>query len=667
MLPNDPMSALNPLATVVPLIGGVGVDFVANTLTTFAPEEAIREVQAKGALSKDGCLPLLGMLDQMSMSRLEAHRGVLDLAKKVLLSRVSQLDKDRDAHKLELLLTASFPYLGIPELRQIPLLVMDTMHEVPAQFLKQLAEDTQVFKDLPPQVQQQVWEYDKNLLQADAVPVVMSYKLEAATVASALAMDRYLSKKSPESPSVSRKSIRKLSTAVQRLKQMVGTSLKIYSNIIELCVVKFRDSDAAYISLREASYCSLRFQVLMALHDENVRSIFERERCHELAWTLDSCLNSQQITDRHLDLLRRFFDQFSRPPTNMATHSQFHAKVSKRKRSGAEEDAESAGNMSGPQYEPNKVLGDASVLLRDPSVVYLLLSQLLEQLHQAVKDRCQPSSLPRVHLLVELLQLALSSRNMLREHAYYFAMADERVIHEFLPALTCCIVDQMILDKDQDTDQSTASVPQALSRFLPTMELARKAAQMLTLDLLRRDHLAMPAALLSSLAQLLQQPKLLPEIAPFAVSLARRVKQLVVPIQQPAPSNPTHPILGITHRETSTRSRVHPGSRFWTSAVDAFLVPCLDAHNQVHDELLRVLHHAKGNMPVAKLAMYIDALAASCEKVRKRQHRRVEAFGEQQQGGEVKLSDSVRAIYGSMLKLQGLPSSTAFAIKALLR
>ena len=52
---------------------------------------------------------------------------------------------------------------------------------------------THTHTPLPHQVQRQVWEFDKNLLQADALPTVGQYKYEVATIMRAMAMDEFLS------------------------------------------------------------------------------------------------------------------------------------------------------------------------------------------------------------------------------------------------------------------------------------------------------------------------------------------------------------------------------------------------------------------------------------------------------------------------------------------
>lgn len=84
--------------------------------------------------------------------RCEAHQYVLAGAKAQLVARLAVLP----THHLVTALHACFPYVRIPALREIPLAVLARLHPVPAAYLKQLAEDTDLFGELPLNVQQQV-------------------------------------------------------------------------------------------------------------------------------------------------------------------------------------------------------------------------------------------------------------------------------------------------------------------------------------------------------------------------------------------------------------------------------------------------------------------------------------------------------------------------------
>ena len=63
-----------------------------------------------------------------------------------------------------------------------PVCTPTMVEQVPPVFLKQLTGDKSIFRELPAKVQRQVWEFDKNLLQQDALPPVGQYKYEVATI-----------------------------------------------------------------------------------------------------------------------------------------------------------------------------------------------------------------------------------------------------------------------------------------------------------------------------------------------------------------------------------------------------------------------------------------------------------------------------------------------------
>ncbi len=84
--------------------------------------------------------------------RAESHRYALSEARSALLARVPRLPPEA----LLALLEASFAFVGIPELRAVPLAVLDSLHPVPATFLKQLSTDQELFHELPRGVQRQV-------------------------------------------------------------------------------------------------------------------------------------------------------------------------------------------------------------------------------------------------------------------------------------------------------------------------------------------------------------------------------------------------------------------------------------------------------------------------------------------------------------------------------
>ena len=63
------------------------------------------------------------------------------------------------------------------------------------------------------------------------------------------------------------------SAALKRLTSMAGRSLAIYNGLADLCRARLRDSESPYCGVKEASYCTLRSQLIMALHDNGISEI----------------------------------------------------------------------------------------------------------------------------------------------------------------------------------------------------------------------------------------------------------------------------------------------------------------------------------------------------------------------------------------------------------
>eukprot|EP00884_Botryococcus_braunii_P001341 jgi/Botrbrau1/11207/Bobra.0075s0003.1 len=135
-----------------PLVGEVGQDEVHQMFVSLDPLKAILSVQSRAGLKNPKAKPLLGLLDALHVPRLDSHTFVMNGAKDQLLARLAALDADH----LVSLLDASFPYIGVPDLREIPLRVLGLLHPVPSIYLKQLASDTELFEELPLTVKQQV-------------------------------------------------------------------------------------------------------------------------------------------------------------------------------------------------------------------------------------------------------------------------------------------------------------------------------------------------------------------------------------------------------------------------------------------------------------------------------------------------------------------------------
>ena len=301
------------------LVGGEGADFVAAELGR-NPDvaDAIKRIQDQGALKTAGidresdAEPLLGLLGQLGMTRAEVYRHTLDDALKELRDRIEAMPQGT----LLSLLDASFPYIGIEELKAIPLAALEHLKPVPSSYLKQISRNVELFRQLPVEVQRQCWELRGELLRRHTAPALTAYAEETATTMRNLDQDLalapldvnegfavYIPGTAPSSteggqkghapkphvPGLPRASLRRASASVQRLKRVVGDSKKLYLGVVINCRVHFAEHG-------DVGACSLRSQLLMSLHDDEKTGLCGVDRCHRLAWLADAC-----VRDRCLD------------------------------------------------------------------------------------------------------------------------------------------------------------------------------------------------------------------------------------------------------------------------------------------------------------------------------------------------------------------------------
>ena len=90
--------------------------------------------------------------------------------------------------------------------------------------------------------------------------------------------------------------------------------------------------------------------LLKALHDDN-SAVAPKDRCHELAWTLDAGIMHGRLTEKHLVKLEKYFEEVE-TSERAAAKALSHRGV---KGGVPQDEAESAGNVSGPMAEPYKV------------------------------------------------------------------------------------------------------------------------------------------------------------------------------------------------------------------------------------------------------------------------------------------------------------------------
>lgn len=87
--------------------------------------------------------------------------------------------------------------------------------------------------------------------------------------------------------------MRRQEPVVKELVRMIGKNIKLYDLVLQFLRTLF-------LRTRNTHYCTLRAEVLMALHDLEIHDICSLDPCHKFTWCLDAC-----IRERYLPLLYR--------------------------------------------------------------------------------------------------------------------------------------------------------------------------------------------------------------------------------------------------------------------------------------------------------------------------------------------------------------------------
>ena len=401
-----------------PLVGNVGQEFVQNTLSGNDPRKAVELIQQKGSFRDSRCQPLLGLLDQLGLERAESHKYVVKKASAALLEKIPKLSSDT----LLSLLEETFPFIGIVELRAVPLAVLERLYPIPPNFVKQLAMDNEVFWDLPGRVQRQVWEMDKKLLQLHALSLIAAYKYETATWMQGLDMEIGVRDVGDAPPQLGRKMLRMGSAALRRLTEMVGNSTKIYRGISDICTVRYSDPESMYVGMKEAAICACRTQLLMSLHENGQATVCATDSCFSLVWALDTCIREKEITDARLSEIEHFLKSAHRAQLKRTGSEKTQSvNLISLKQHEREEDAESAGIPG--IHQTGRIcrdLGDAGMCLRDPLAFHIIVHEIIRRIENCVELDMLPWDDDKLRSLTRLLTLATQSRYMLHNDKYYY-------------------------------------------------------------------------------------------------------------------------------------------------------------------------------------------------------------------------------------------------------
>ena len=94
---------------------------------------------------------------------------------------------------------------------------------------------------------------------------------------------------------------RRQAGVVQELSVMIGRNIRLYDMVLQFLRTLF-------MRTRNVHYCTLRAELLMLLHDNDIQEIVTADPCHKFTWCLDACIRDKLVDSKRMRELHGFID-----------------------------------------------------------------------------------------------------------------------------------------------------------------------------------------------------------------------------------------------------------------------------------------------------------------------------------------------------------------------
>lgn len=339
--------------------------------------------------------PMLPLLDLHGVRRLDFHTSVLEELRDKLVSHINELGakegRERDK-KLKDLLNKSFSVVRVKALRPVIMAILRNTTHIDDKYLRILVRDRELYSDTDMEVKRQIWRDNQSLFGDEVSPLLSQYIREKEHILFDHAnLVNLFFTPSPKT--------RRQGDVVNKLAKMIGSSVKLYDMVLQFLRTLF-------LRTRNVHYCTLRAELLMALHDMEVQEIISVDPCHKFTWCLDACIREKNVDIKRSRELQGFLDNIKR---------------------GQEQ-----------------VLGDLSMTLCDPYAINFLATSAIKILQHQINNEGMPRDNTILILLLRMLALGLSAWLMIDSQDFKEPKLDAQVVTKFLPALMALMVDDQV-------------------------------------------------------------------------------------------------------------------------------------------------------------------------------------------------------------------------------
>ncbi|CAG5119641.1 unnamed protein product, partial [Candidula unifasciata] len=363
--------------------------------TSSDPLNAIQEFQNVNGIDAESLKIALPFLDLHGVKRLTLNLSIFETVRERLLQRITELATVNDpesTQKLESLLDSSFPAIKNKDIRPIVMAIMKHLPKVKEEYLKHLLEDKELYNEAATEVKRQIWENNQALFGDEVQPLLAQYLKEKEW-----SLYRH------DSPgltyfSPTPKQRRQKETLTQLL-EMIGSNVKLYDMVLQFLRTLF-------LRTRNPHYCTLRVELLMAIHDLELNSICSKDPCHKFTWCVDACIREKAVNTWRSRELHGFLDSVNK----------------------------------GQEF----VLGDLSMVLADPYAMNIILQSLMKMLQNCVNTDTLPRDNTDLQLLCRMTALGLNAWEMIDKSNFREPKLEPAFFTKFLAYMVTLMTEDQV-------------------------------------------------------------------------------------------------------------------------------------------------------------------------------------------------------------------------------
>ena len=283
-------------------LGIPGGEFLRESLTNCAdPLASIEEFQTENSILLPSLKPALHFLDLHDIKRLDFHNSVLEELREKLIQQISDVANREDENQfvvLESLLEKSFPVIKVKSLRPVVMAILKHLPEIKDEYLEKILDDKELYAEAATEVKRQIWADNQALFGDEVSPLLSQYIKEKEN-------SLFTHENSSHTFFLPSPKSRRQTEVVQQLANMVGKNVKLYDMVLQFLRTLF-------LRTRNTHYCTLRAELLMTLHDQEVNDICSIDPCHKFTWCVDACIRDKFIDSKRSRELQGFLDGIKR-------------------------------------------------------------------------------------------------------------------------------------------------------------------------------------------------------------------------------------------------------------------------------------------------------------------------------------------------------------------